>query len=96
MVSNIVLRAAATMSSSFLTASGVEHFITLERGHDVNGAVDRLDERGVSLRHCGLGRLAEPVLGDGDGARTDEFTGRNGVPRGGPFDQTPLGIGEAD
>ncbi len=52
----------------FFLPTGVEQFVPPERGHHVDEAVDRLDERGVAPGQAGRWRLAESVFGGSERA----------------------------
>ena len=68
-----------------------------ERGGQLmDGAIGGLDERDVPRRQCGRRVRGEPVLGEGQRPRTDDFLGWKAVSGGGVLDQVPLGVGERD
>lgn len=76
--------------------ASIKQFLPLERRHHVHGAVRGFDERDVSCRKCGRRRLPQPILGERESGRADQFAGRDAVTQGVLFDQLPLRIGEAD
>ena len=67
-----------------------------ERGQQVDGAPGGLDPCEVARRQCGCRMPGEPLPGEGQGSRPDEFRGRHAMPSGGLSDQGPLGVGEPD
>ena len=67
-----------------------------KRGQQVDGAPGGLDPCEVARRQCGCRMPGEPLPGEGQGSRPDEFRGRHAMPSGGLSDQGPLGVGEPD